>query len=72
MNIATVEDLIWMKLISERHKDIEDARRLIRRFRLTLDRAYLEPRLRELSEALARQDILAIFLHEMERPYDSA
>jgi predicted nucleotidyltransferase len=72
VNIATVEDLIWMKLISERHKDIEDARRLIRRFRLTLDRAYLEPRLRELSEALARQDILAIFLHEMERPYDSA
>jgi hypothetical protein len=68
VNIATVEDLIWMKLISERPKDVEDARRLIRRFRLTLDRGYIEPRLRELSEALARQDILAVFEREMERP----
>jgi hypothetical protein len=68
VNIATVEDLIWMKLFSERPKDIEDARRLIRRFRLTLDRGYIEPRLRELSEALARQDILAVFQREMERP----
>jgi hypothetical protein len=68
VNVATVEDLIWMKLISERPKDIEDARRLIRRFRLTLDRSYVEPRLRELSEALARQDILAVFLQEVERP----
>lgn len=58
VNVASVEDLIWMKLISERAKDVEDARRLIRRFRATLDRAYLEPKLRELSEAFARQDLL--------------
>ena len=68
IRIAAVEDLIWMKLISERPKDMEDAMRLLRRFRGTLDRAYLEPKLRELSEAFARQDILDIFRREMERP----
>jgi len=30
------------------------------------DRGYVEPRLRELSEAFARQDILAVFLQAME------
>jgi len=59
--IVSVEDLIWMKLISERSKDREDARRLLRRFRGTLDRAYLEPRLREISEALSRDDILETY-----------
>ncbi|MGA3078332.1 MAG: nucleotidyl transferase AbiEii/AbiGii toxin family protein [Bryobacteraceae bacterium] len=68
VNVATVEDLIWMKLISDRPKDVDDAQRLIRRFRRTLDRAYLEPKLQELSEAFARQDILGIFRQETERP----
>lgn len=56
--VASVEDLILMKLISEREKDLEDARRLLRRFRDSLDRAYLEPRVAELAEALARPGIL--------------
>ena len=59
--VASVEDLILMKLTSEREKDTEDARRLLRRFRATLDRAYLEPRLAELAEALGRPDILTVF-----------
>ena len=59
--VATVEDLIWMKLISERQKDLDDARRLIRRFAATLDRGYLEPLLQQLSEAFARSEILAIY-----------
>jgi hypothetical protein len=57
-----------MKLISERLKDLEDARHLICRFRRTLDRDYVEPKLLELSEAFARQDILDIFRREIERP----
>lgn len=65
--VASVEDLIWMKLMSERQKDIEDARRLIRRFAGTLDRGYLEPLLREVSEAFARADILEIYNLELER-----
>ncbi|MGD0500472.1 MAG: hypothetical protein ABSC23_18775 [Bryobacteraceae bacterium] len=55
-----------MKLISERLKDMEDARRLIRRFRESLDRSSLEPRLQEIAAALARQDIIEIFRREME------
>jgi Nucleotidyl transferase AbiEii toxin, Type IV TA system len=68
VKVAAVEDLIWMKLISERPQDIDDARRLVRRFRRTLDREYLEPRLRELSEAFARPDILELFRGEMNAP----
>jgi len=64
--VASVEDLIWMKLISERQKDIEDARLLIRRFARTLDRDYLEPQLRQISEAFARADILEIYNREVE------
>jgi len=61
---ASVEDLILMKLMSERGKDLEDARRLIRRLRATLDRGYLEPRLKELAEALAQADIMQIYESE--------
>jgi len=53
-----------MKLMSERGKDLEDARRLIRRLRATLDRGYLEPRLKELAEALAQADIMQIYESE--------
>src|SRR5450432_1462538 len=49
--VVSVEDLIWMKLISERQKDIDDARRLLRRHANSLDRAYLSPIVEELSEA---------------------
>jgi hypothetical protein len=66
IRVACVEDLIFMKLISERLKDMEDARLLIRRFRASLDRSSLEPRLQEIAAALARQDIIEIFRREME------
>jgi predicted nucleotidyltransferase len=58
--LVSVEDLILMKLISEREKDLEDGRRLMRRFATRLDRALLEPQMRELAEALGRDDILRI------------
>jgi hypothetical protein len=65
IKVASIEDLIWMKLISERPKDLEDARRLVRRFAASIDRDYLEPLLRELSEAFARGDILEIYRREI-------
>lgn len=65
IRIASAEDLILMKLMSERPKDLEDARRLIRRFRATLDRGYLAPKLRELADALARTDIMQIYENEI-------
>ncbi len=55
-----VEDLILVKLASEREKDLADARNLLRRHADTLDREYLEPLLLELAEALARDDIPAL------------
>jgi hypothetical protein len=65
VRLAAVEDLIWMKLISERPRDVEDARCLIRRFRAALDRAYLEPKLEEMSEALARPEIVQNYRAEL-------
>jgi hypothetical protein len=56
--VASVEDLLLMKLASERQKDFEDAQRLVRRYQGSLDLSYLEPRLKELAEALGRSDIL--------------
>jgi hypothetical protein len=65
VNVAALEDLILMKLLSEREKDAEDARRLLQRFKGKLDRTYLEPRLSELAEALARPGILETFRREL-------
>jgi predicted nucleotidyltransferase len=61
VRVVSVEDLIFMKLASERPKDIQDARLLLRRFRKTLDRGYIEPRLKELAAGLARPDILELY-----------
>jgi len=65
--VASVEDLLFMKLASERPKDIQDSRALLRRFRKAIDRDYLEPRLKELADGLARPDILTIYQEEMNR-----
>jgi hypothetical protein len=57
--VISLEDLIFAKLLSERPKDYEDARLLIRYHRRTLDREYLAPRVAEMAEALGRPDMLA-------------
>ncbi len=62
--VASVEDLLLMKLVSEREKDLADARALLRRFRKSLDRDYLLPKLQELAAALARPEIVAMFERE--------
>jgi hypothetical protein len=59
--VASVEDLIYMKLISERAKDRDDATRLLLRFRKSIDRCYLRPKLEEISAALASADILQTY-----------
>jgi hypothetical protein len=65
--VASVEDLILMKLISERQKDLDDAKRLLRRFRTTLDAPYLEPQLQQFAEALGRPDILDVYRSEVRK-----
>jgi hypothetical protein len=57
VRFCTQEDLILYKIISERQRDLEDARGTALRRLRTLDLAYLEPRIRELSEALERPEI---------------
>ena len=58
VHVVTVEDLILMKIISERPRDVADAEALVRRRARDLDRDYLEPRIRELATALERSDIM--------------
>jgi hypothetical protein len=57
VRVASVEDLLLMKLVSERPRDREDAERLLRRFGGTLDREYLMPLLENLADALGRPEI---------------
>jgi predicted nucleotidyltransferase len=59
--VVSIEDLVLMKLISEREKDQEDAHQLLARFSNSIDRGYLEPLLTDLSEVLARPDILTAY-----------
>lgn len=59
--VASVEDLLFMKLLSTREKDHSDAAALVRRYGKSLDRDYLLPKLKEAAEALDRPDILGWF-----------
>jgi Nucleotidyltransferase of unknown function (DUF6036) len=58
VRVVTAEDLVLMKIVSERPRDIADAEAIVRRRARELDRGYLEPRVRELAAALERDDIL--------------
>jgi hypothetical protein len=58
VRVVSPEDLILMKIISERPQDIADAEALIARRRPDLDVTYLEPRIRALSADLERPEIL--------------
>jgi hypothetical protein len=59
--VASVEDLLFMKLLSTREKYKADAAALFRRHGKSLDRAYLVPKLREAAESLDRPEILDWF-----------
>jgi hypothetical protein len=58
IRVITPEDLVLMKIISERPRDIADAEAIVRRRAAELDRDYLEPRIRELATALEREEII--------------
>lgn len=61
VRVATAEDLILHKIISERPRDIEDVRGILEKQGSSLDRDYLEPKLKELAEALARPEIWTLY-----------
>jgi len=67
VRFCTAEDLILYKIISDRDQDLRDVRGILHRRGPTLDRDYLEPRIRELADVLERPDIWSQYerwLHE--------
>ena len=61
VRVCAPEDLIVHKVISERPRDREDVRGIVRRQGSKLDRAYLDPLVEQLAEALAQPDILEAY-----------
>ena len=64
IRVAAVEDLILTKIISERQKDLNDCRLLLRRFHSSLDLDYLKQHIRDLSDSMGRSDIWELFTKE--------
>jgi predicted nucleotidyltransferase len=58
VRFCTAEDLILLKIVSTRERDLEDVQGVVRAQGKRLDREYLEPRVRELAELLERPEIL--------------
>lgn len=59
--VCTAEDLILHKIISERPRDLEDVREILKHQRGKLDEKYLMPLLEGLSRDLERPEILENF-----------
>ncbi len=57
VRVCTPEDLILMKIVSDRPRDLDDARGVAMRRLSELDLAYLEPRVRELAVLLERPEV---------------
>lgn len=68
VRVVTAEDLLLMKIISDRPRDLADAEALTRTRADTLDRAYLEPRIREFAESLERPELLSRWNQWTARP----
>ncbi len=61
VRFCTPEDLILLKIVSDREQDRADVRGVARRQRERLDLDYLEPRVRELADLLDRPEILELW-----------
>lgn len=59
VNFCTPEDLILLKIISDRPRDLEDVQGILRYRKDNLDYNYLEPRIQDLANLLDRPDILS-------------
>lgn len=67
VSICSVEDLIIHKIISERPKDTEDTKKILTRQKKIINRKYLTPKIRELSESLNRPGIMKLYLESIEK-----
>jgi len=68
IHVCTPEDLILHKIVSERPKDLEDVRELVRLRAQSLDRNYLDPRVSGLAQDLAQPGILDHYLTSFPNP----
>jgi Nucleotidyltransferase of unknown function (DUF6036) len=57
VRFCTAEDLVLLKIVSERERDLADVEALLRRRRTEIDRSYLDPRIHELATLLMRPDL---------------
>lgn len=57
VKVCTAEDLVIHKVLSDRIKDQDDLRAVIRRQGKAFDRSYVDPIVRDLSRSLDRPDI---------------
>ena len=62
VRVCSPEDLVVHKVLSERPKDLEDVRGIIRTQAVALDRAYLDPLVRGLAEDLSRPSLWEFYL----------
>jgi len=68
VQVCSPEDLIIHKIISERPKDLDDVRGIIRTQRARLDRAYLDPLVLGLAADLERPEIRRYYLNLWRKP----
>lgn len=61
IRVVSLEDLLFMKLISERERDLDDAKKLLEQHGDRHDRRWLEPRLAEMAALLDRPEILQVY-----------
>ena len=59
--VATAEDIIVMKILAGRPKDLEDVGAIVAAQRHRLDREHVEGLLHDLEEALAQSDLLPVW-----------
>ncbi len=62
VRVCTPEDLVIMKVLADRPRDIEDMRGVAKRQGRVLDRAYLDPIVRGLAGELSRPDLWERFV----------
>jgi hypothetical protein len=62
VRFCTAEDLILLKAVSTRTRDLDDVQGILRRRIDSLDLEYLEPRIRELADLLERPEIVERWL----------
>src|SRR5262245_61463056 len=68
VRLAPLDYLLFLKLISERSKDLTDAEALLRRHRGTFDVSWLESELSALAESTAQPEIILRFQRLMGEP----